>query len=97
MAVPAAGPLAVGAAVALAVGVAGQDEAPLGLAGVEAAEAGGGEGHEQPRMGGHRLGDELRTAGPLDRHSSQTGTCGRPSSARAASTNSWISSVLARV
>ena len=50
VAVPAAIPQAVGAAGTLPVGVTGQHQPPLGLAGVDPAEAGGGEGHEQPRM-----------------------------------------------
>ena len=48
-----------GAAGTLAVRVAGQYQPPLGLAGVDPAEAGGGEGHEQPEMDGHRVGDAL--------------------------------------
>ena len=64
VAVPAASPVAVGAVGALPVGVAGQDKAPLGLAGVHPAEGGCGEGHEQPRMGGHRLGDTLTALQP---------------------------------
>jgi hypothetical protein len=59
VAVPAAIPLTMRTASTLAVRVTGQHEATLGLAGVDAAEAGGGEGHEQPRMGGHRLRDAL--------------------------------------
>jgi hypothetical protein len=47
-----------GAAGTLAVRVAGQHQPPLGFAGVDLAEAGGGEGHEQPRM----LADRLRNA-----------------------------------
>jgi hypothetical protein len=42
VAVPAAGPPAVGAASTLPVRVAGQHQAPLGLAGMDPAEAGGG-------------------------------------------------------
>ena len=52
VAVPAASPGAVRAAGTLPVGVAGQHQPPLRLAGVDPAEAGGGEGHEQPRMRG---------------------------------------------
>jgi hypothetical protein len=64
VAVPAAIPVAVRAAGTLPVGVAGQHEPPLGLAGVDAAEAGGGEGHKQPRMPGHGLGDALAALQP---------------------------------
>ena len=59
VAVPAAIPDAVRAAGTLPVGVAGQHQPPLRLAGVDPAEAGSGEGHEQPRMRRHRLGDAL--------------------------------------
>jgi hypothetical protein len=64
VAVPAAIPGAVGAAGAMPVGVAGQHQPPLRLAGVNAAEAGGGEGHEEPRMRGDRLGHALTTLEP---------------------------------
>jgi hypothetical protein len=64
MAMPAAIPGAVRAASALPVGVAGQHQPPLGLAGVDPAEAGGGEGHEQPRMLADRLGDALAALQP---------------------------------
>ena len=59
VAVPAAIPVAVGATGTLPVGVAGQHQPPLRLARVDPAEAGSGEGHEQPGMGRHRLGDAL--------------------------------------
>ena len=62
MALPAASPPAMRAALALPVGVAGEHQQPLGLAGVDLAEAGGGEGDEQPRMPGHRLRDALAAA-----------------------------------
>jgi hypothetical protein len=76
MAMPAASPLAVRAAGTLAVRMAGQDQPPLGLARVDPAEAGGGEGDEQPRMGGHRLGDALAAlqAGLLVPHDLPRGT-----------------------
>ena len=64
VAVPAAIPDAVGAAGTLAVGVTGQHQPPLRLARVDAAEAGGGEGHEQPRMLADRLGDALAALEP---------------------------------
>ena len=41
-----------------------QHQAALRLAGVDSAEAWGGEGHEQPRMGGHGLGDALAALEP---------------------------------
>src|SRR5215217_574051 len=50
VAVPAAIADAVGAASGLAMRVAGQYQAALGLARVDPAEAWGGEGHEQPRV-----------------------------------------------
>jgi hypothetical protein len=56
---PAAGPGAVGAAGALPMRVTGQHQPALGLAGVDPAEAGGGEGHEQPRMLRDAVGDAL--------------------------------------
>jgi hypothetical protein len=64
MPVPAASPDTVGTAGSLPVGVAGQHEAPLCLARVDLAEAGGREGHEQPRMLADRLGDALATLQP---------------------------------
>jgi hypothetical protein len=64
MAMPAAIPHTVGAAGTLAVRVAGQHQPPLGFAGVDLAEAGGGEGHEQPRMLRDRLGDALAALQP---------------------------------
>jgi hypothetical protein len=62
MAVPAAIAEAVRAAGTLAVRVAGQHEASLGFAGVDSAEARGGEGDEQPRMPRDRLRHALATA-----------------------------------
>jgi len=64
MAVPAAIPQAMWAPVPLTVRVTGQHQAPLGLAGVDPAEAGGGKGHEQPRMHADRLGDALAALEP---------------------------------
>ena len=58
MAVPAAIPQAMRAAGTLAVRMAGQHQASLGSAAVDPAEAGRGEGHEQPRM----LTDAVRDA-----------------------------------
>src|SRR4029450_9604110 len=49
------------AASALPVWVAGQHQPPLGLPAVDAAEAGGGEGHEQPRMLADAVGDARAT------------------------------------
>ena len=62
MAMPAAIPQTVRAGDTLAVGPTGQHQASLSLASVDSAEAGRGEGHEQPRMPGHRLRDALATA-----------------------------------
>jgi hypothetical protein len=59
VAVPAASPLAVGASGALPVGVTRQHQPALRPAAVDVAEAGGGEGHEQPRMAADRLGHAL--------------------------------------
>jgi hypothetical protein len=59
MAVPAAIAEAMRAAGALPMGMAGQHQPPLRLPGVDLAEAGGGEGHEQPRMPADGLGDAL--------------------------------------
>jgi hypothetical protein len=64
VAMPAAIPCAMRAASALPVGMAGQHQAALGLAGVDPAEAGRGEGHEQPRMLVDRLGDALAALQP---------------------------------
>src|SRR5687768_9829300 len=64
MAVPAAIPQAMWAPVPLTVRVTGQHQAPLGLAGVDPAEAGRSKGHEQPRMLTDRLGDALATLEP---------------------------------
>ena len=64
MAASAASRQAMRAAGTLPVGVARQHRPPLGLAGVDLAERRGGEGDEQPRMGGHRLGDTLATIEP---------------------------------
>ena len=64
VAVPAAIPEAVRAAGTLAVRVAGQHQPPLRLPRVDPAEAGGGEGHEQPRMPADRLGDALAALEP---------------------------------
>ena len=94
VAVPAAIPVAVGAADTLAVWVAGQHQAALGLASVDPAEARGGEGHEQPRMLAHRLGDalaaleaggqELVGVGPVD--GGTGGALGLPAGCRTPST-----------
>jgi hypothetical protein len=64
VAMPAASPGAMRTAGTLAVGVTRQHQPPLRSARVDAAEAGGGEGDEQPRMGGHRLGDALAALQP---------------------------------
>jgi hypothetical protein len=64
MAVPAAIPEVVGAAGALPIGMAGQYQAAPGLAGVDPAEGWGGEGHEQPGVPCHRLGDSLAPLEP---------------------------------
>jgi hypothetical protein len=61
MLVPAASPYPVRAAGTLPVGLAGQHQPPLRLARVDPAEAGSRKGHEQPRMGRHRVGDALAT------------------------------------
>jgi hypothetical protein len=62
--VPAAIPRAMRATSALPMGMAGQHQAALGLAAVDPAEAGSGEGHEQPRMLVDRLGDALAALQP---------------------------------
>jgi hypothetical protein len=59
VAVPAAIPQAMRAAGTLPVRVAGQHQPPLGLAGVDLAEAGGGEGDEQPRVPADAVRDAL--------------------------------------
>jgi len=64
VAMPAASPAAMRAAGALAVRMAGQDQPPLCSPVVDAAEARGGEGHEQPRMASHALGDALAALQP---------------------------------
>jgi hypothetical protein len=64
VAVPAAIPQAVGAAGALAVRPAGQHQPPLRPLAVDLAEAGGGEGDEQPRMLPDRLGDAFAALQP---------------------------------
>jgi hypothetical protein len=64
MAMPAASPGAVRAAGTLSVRVTRQDEAALSLAGVDPAEARGGEGDEQPRMPSYALGDALAALEP---------------------------------
>ena len=64
VAVPAAIPHTVRAAGTLPVGVTRQYEAPLRLPGVDPTEAGGGEGHKQPRMGGHAFRDALAALEP---------------------------------
>jgi hypothetical protein len=61
---PAAIPRAMRAAGTLPMGMAGQHQTPLGLAGVDPAEARSGEGHEQPRMLVDRLGDALAPLEP---------------------------------
>jgi hypothetical protein len=61
VALPAADPAAVRAALTLPEGMAGVHQPPLGLAGVDLAERWRGEGHEQPWMLGHRLGNALAT------------------------------------
>jgi hypothetical protein len=62
VALPAASPLAMRALLALPVGMAGEHQQPLDLAGVDSAEGWRGEGDEQPGMGCHRLGDALAAA-----------------------------------
>jgi hypothetical protein len=52
------------AAGTLPMRMAGQHQPPLGLAGVDPAEARGGEGHEQPRMLVDRLGHALAALEP---------------------------------
>jgi hypothetical protein len=64
MAMPAASPQTMRAAGTLPVRAAGQHQPPLRLPRVDSAEAGGGEGDEQARMGGHRLGDALAALEP---------------------------------
>jgi hypothetical protein len=64
VAMPAASPVAVRTASALPEGVTGQHQPALRLAGVDLAEAGRGEGHEQPRMLSYRLGDALAALEP---------------------------------
>jgi hypothetical protein len=64
MTVPAASLYPVRAASGLPVGVAGQHQPALRLARVDPAEAGRGEGHEQPRMLADRLGDALAALEP---------------------------------
>src|SRR5215203_5880113 len=64
MAMPAPIPHAMPTAGMLPERVAGQHQATLRLAGVDSAEGWGGEGHEQPRMGGYRLGDALAALQP---------------------------------
>jgi hypothetical protein len=64
VAMPAASPGAMRAAGTLAVGVTRQHQPTLRFPRMYAAEAGGGEGDEQPRMGGHRLGDALAALQP---------------------------------
>ena len=64
---PAAGPIAVRAPGTLAVRTAGQHQAALRLAGMDATEAGGGEGHEQPRMPSHVSGTPLPPLSPAAR------------------------------
>ena len=77
VAVPAAIPHTVRAAGTLPVGVTRQYEAPLRLPGVDPTEAGGGEGHKQPRMGGHRLGHSFATAQPSRQEVEAVGLVGR--------------------
>jgi hypothetical protein len=62
--VPAAITKAMRAAGTLAARVTGQHQPPLRLAGVDAAEGWGGEGDEQPRMDGDRVGDALAALEP---------------------------------
>jgi hypothetical protein len=64
VAVPAPIPHTMWAAGALPVRVTGQHQPPLRPARVDSAEARGSEGHEQPRMRGHGLGDALATLEP---------------------------------
>src|SRR4029450_8464586 len=64
VALPAPRPPAMRTGRALPVGMAGIHQPPLGLAGVDSAERWRGEGHEQPRMHRHRLGDTLAASQP---------------------------------
>jgi hypothetical protein len=62
MAVPAGDRAAMGALGLGVTGPTGHRVAVLGPAGVDRLEAGGGEGHEQPPVGGDRLGQTLAAA-----------------------------------
>ena len=62
MALPASSPATVRAPLALPVGMAGEYQQPLRLAGVDPAKRWRGEGHEQPGMPGYRVGDALATS-----------------------------------
>jgi hypothetical protein len=64
MALPAVESSAVWTPLALPIGMTGEHQQPLGLAGVDPAEGGGGEGHEQPWMASHPLRDTLAAAQP---------------------------------
>jgi hypothetical protein len=77
MALPAAQPPAMRAGSTLPIGVAGEHQQPLGLAGVDPAKGGGGEGHKQSRMGADRLGDALATAQPSGQELKAVGLVGR--------------------
>ena len=77
VALPAARPAAMRAPLALPVGMAGVHQPPLGLAGVDPAEGWRGEGHEQPWMGGHRLGDALAAPQPSGQELEAVGLVGR--------------------
>src|SRR5215211_1056877 len=77
VAVLAAGRLTMRAALTLPVGIAGVDQPTLSLAGVDLAEAGGGEGDEQPRMAGHGLGDALAAFQPSSKELIAVGLVGR--------------------
>src|SRR5215218_6292912 len=77
VAVPAAGRLTMRAALTLPVGIAGVDQPTLSLAGVDLAEAGGGEGDEQPRMAGHGVGDALAAFQPSGKELIAVGLVGR--------------------
>src|SRR5215218_2466938 len=65
------------AALTLPVGIAGVDQPTLSLAGVDLAEAGGGEGDEQPRMAGHGVGDALAAFQPSGKELIAVGLVGR--------------------
>ena len=57
--------------------MAGIHQPPLGLAGMDLAERRRGEGHEQPGMAGHRLGDALAATQPSGEEVELVGLVGR--------------------